>query len=90
VYGVATRGGNVWVSNEYTGTLMRVTARTFRLGATVPVQGAPLGLWFVGDDLWFTSAQGGSALHRGGVLTMVGPIVAVADRAPVTDHTLHQ
>ncbi len=63
----------MWVSNEHAGTLMRVTAQDFRLAATVPLRGAPLGLAFVGDDLWFTSAEGGSALHRGGVLTMVGP-----------------
>ena len=45
----------------------------FRLAATKRLRGAPLGLAYVGDDLWFTSAAGGSALHRGGVLTMVGP-----------------
>ena len=72
-YGVAAAGGAVWVSNQHAGTLMRVAARTFRLAATVPLRGAPLGLAFVGEDLWFTSAAGGSALHRGGVLTMVGP-----------------
>ena len=71
-YGVAARGGDVWVSNEYAGTLMRVTASTFRLADTIPLRGAPLGLAYVGDDLWFTNAAGGDALHRGGVLTMVG------------------
>jgi YVTN family beta-propeller protein len=78
-YGVAAHGGNVWVSNHHAGTLMRVTARTFQLGATVRLGGAPLGLTFVGDDLWFTSAAGGAALHRGGVLTMVGPSVGGGD-----------
>ncbi len=72
-YGVAAGDGNVWVSNQHAGTLMRVTARTFQRDATVRLRGAPLGLAFVGDDLWFTSAAGGSALHRGGVVTMVGP-----------------
>ena len=71
-YGIAARGGDVWVSNQNAGTLMRVTAGTFRLSKTVPLRGAPLGLAYVGKDLWFTNAAGGSALHRGGVLTMVG------------------
>jgi YVTN family beta-propeller protein len=88
-YGVAAHGGNVWVSNEFAGTLMRVTARTFQLAATVPLRGAPLGLGFVGDDLWFTSAAGGSALHRGGVLTLAATSVMEGDGASVTDPTLH-
>ena len=44
------RGGDVWVSNEYAGTLMRVTASTFRLADTIEVRGAPLALAYVGDD----------------------------------------
>jgi YVTN family beta-propeller protein len=88
-FGVAAHGGDIWVSNEYAGTLLRVTARTFRLAATLRMAGAPLGLGFVGDDLWFTNAGGGSALHRGGVLTMIGPDVGYAGGAPVTDLTLH-
>ncbi len=88
-YGVAAHGRDVWVSNEYAGTLMRVTAPTFRLGATVSLRGAPLGLAFLGDDLWFTNAGGGSAVHRGGVLTMIGPGVGYAGGAPVTDLTIH-
>ena len=89
-YGVAARDGNVWVSNEHAGTLMRVNARTFRLAATKSLAGAPLGLAFVGDDLWFTSAAGGSALHRGGVLTMVATWgLENGDDAPDTDLTLH-
>jgi peptide/nickel transport system substrate-binding protein len=89
-YGVAAHDGDVWVSNEYTGTLMRVTARNFRLGATVKLRGAPLGLAFVGDDLWFTSAEGGSAVHRGGILTIVGPgvVFPTGDDPPVLDPTL--
>jgi YVTN family beta-propeller protein len=86
-YGVAAHGGDVWVSNEYAGNLMRVTARTFRLGATVKLRGAPLGLAFVGDDLWFTSAEGSSALHRGGVLTMVGTDIGDGVDPPVFDPT---
>jgi peptide/nickel transport system substrate-binding protein len=75
-YGVAASSEVVWVSNEHGGTLMRVTtARDFRLAETVRLAGAPLGLAFVGDDLWFTSAAGGAALHRGGVLTAVGPAI---------------
>ena len=56
-YGVAAHDGDVWVSNEYAGTLMRVNADGSRSPTTVPLRGAPLGLAFVGDDLWFTSAQ---------------------------------
>jgi peptide/nickel transport system substrate-binding protein len=89
-YGVAARGDDVWVSNQHTGTLMQVTAKTFRLAETVPLAGAPLGLAFVGDDLWFTSAAGGSALHRGGVLRMVATWgLEQGDVAPDTDLTLH-
>ncbi len=84
-YGVAASEGNVWVSNEYAGTLMRVTARTFRLADTVRLRGAPLGLAFAGDDLWFTSAEGGSAFHSGGVLTMVTRGVVYDDDPPVFD-----
>jgi peptide/nickel transport system substrate-binding protein len=71
-YGVAARGRDVWVSNENSGTLMRINPRSFRLAATLRLRGAPLGLGFVGGDLWFTNAAGGSAPHRGGVLTVVG------------------
>jgi peptide/nickel transport system substrate-binding protein len=78
----------VWVGNEYASTLMKVTAADFRLAATVPLRGAPLGLAYVGDDLWFTTA-GGSALHRGGVLTLVGMRSLSFDDVPVTDPTLH-
>jgi ABC-type transport system substrate-binding protein/streptogramin lyase len=89
-YGVAARGDDVWVSNEYAGTLMRVTARTFRLADKVPLTGAPLGLAYAGKELWFTSAAGGSALHRGGVLTMVATWgLEAGDDAPDTDLTLH-
>jgi peptide/nickel transport system substrate-binding protein len=87
-YGVAARAGNVWVSNENAGSLMQVTARTFRLSSTLRQAGAPLGLAFVGDDLWFTNAAGGRALHRGGVLTMVGSGVTVWGDPPVFDPTL--
>jgi peptide/nickel transport system substrate-binding protein len=83
-YGVAAHGRDVWVSNENASSLMRVTARTFQLGATVPLHGSPLGLAFVGDDLWFTSAAGGS-LHRGGVLTMVAPGLVYGEDPPVLD-----
>jgi YVTN family beta-propeller protein len=90
-YGVAAQDGKVWVSNEYAGTLMRVTARTFLLGATVRLRGAPLGLGFVGNDLWFTNAGGGSVRHRGGVLTLVstGDLVGGADPRTADDLTLH-
>jgi peptide/nickel transport system substrate-binding protein len=84
-YGVAVRGGNVWVSNEHSGTLMRVTAETFLPDRTVPLRGAPLGLTFAGDDLWFTSAAGGSVLHRGGLLTMVAPELFHHEDPPVLD-----
>ena len=89
-YGIAARGGDVWVSNQHAGTLMRVTAGTFRLSTTVPLRGAPLGLAYVGKDLWFTNAAGGSAVHRGGVLTMVAEwALEQGDDAPDTDLTLH-
>jgi peptide/nickel transport system substrate-binding protein len=89
-YGVAAHGRDVWVSNESAGTLMRITASTFRLSATVPLRGAPLGLRYVGDDLWFTSAEGGGAVHRGGVLNIVGTSrLDPDDGASGTDPTLH-
>ncbi len=72
-YGVATWRQAVWVSSEHAGTLSRISTRRFTLLDTVRVGGAPLGLTFVQDRLWFTNAAGGSALHRGGVLTVVGP-----------------
>ncbi len=84
-YGVAAHGPDVWVSNEYAGTLSRVQGRSLTLRDTVRVRGAPLGLAFIGKDLWFTSAGGGSALHRGGVLTMVGPAVNFDNDPPVLD-----
>jgi ABC-type transport system substrate-binding protein len=85
-YGVAARGNAVWVSNEYAGSLMRVNRRTFQLAATVHLRGAPLGLGFVGEDLWFTSAEGGSALHRGGILTIASVgILAPGVDPPVLD-----
>jgi peptide/nickel transport system substrate-binding protein len=85
-YGVAAHGNDVWVSNEYAGSLMRVNRRTFQLAATVRLRGAPLGLGFAGDDLWFTSAEGGSALHRGGILTIASVgILGPGDDPPVLD-----
>jgi YVTN family beta-propeller protein len=76
-YAVAAHRQDVWVSSQNAGTLMRVTAKTFQLSATVRLNGAPLGLGFVGNDLWFSSAAGGGALHRGGVLRMVGSSIDV-------------
>jgi YVTN family beta-propeller protein len=69
-YGVASDGKNVWVSNEYAGTISQVNARRFTLVRTVRTRGAPLGLTFAGGQLWFTASAGGRALHRGGVLTI--------------------
>lgn len=69
-YGVAVRGKDVWVSNEYAGTLSRVDAASQRVTRTIPTHGAPLGLAFVGDRLWFTNAGGGAGLHRGGTLRL--------------------
>ncbi|HEX7189640.1 MAG TPA: ABC transporter substrate-binding protein, partial [Actinomycetes bacterium] len=69
-YGVAASGRTVWVSNQYAGTLSRVDARRFTLVDTVTTRGAPLGLAVSGERLWFASAEGGEALHRGGVLRL--------------------
>jgi ABC-type transport system substrate-binding protein len=88
-YGVAAAPGTVWVSNEHAGNLMRLTTNDFTVVDTVNVGGAPLGLAFVGDDLWFTSAGGGRALHRGGVLTAVGTALTDTPNDPaVLDPTL--
>lgn len=69
-YGVAVRGSTVWVSNEYAGTLSRLDAARASVTGTVHTTGAPLGLAYVGDRLWFTNADGGTVLHRGGILTL--------------------
>src|SRR5215213_1089242 len=87
-YGVAALGDRVWVSNEYDGTLLQITSQAFDLAAIVRLGGAPLGLAFVGDDLWFTSSARGVALHRGGTLTMVGTAVAYDGDPPFLDPTL--
>ncbi len=71
-YAVVVSGDSVWVSSEYAGRVDRVDARTLRRSATVLTDGAPLGLAMVSGRLWFATADGGRALHRGGALTLVG------------------
>jgi peptide/nickel transport system substrate-binding protein len=84
-YGVAVQGPDVWVSNEYGGSLTRLDATTQRVTRTIPTHGAPLGLAFVGDRLWFTNAGGGAGLHRGGTLRLASTGLDFAEDRAVLD-----
>jgi peptide/nickel transport system substrate-binding protein len=78
-YAVAVRGRTVWVTNESAGTLSRFDAERVAVTRTIPTSGAPLGLAFVGDQLRYTNADGGSALHRGGVLALAATGISAGD-----------
>jgi peptide/nickel transport system substrate-binding protein len=83
-YGVAVSRHDVWVSSEYARTLSKVDSNAFTLLDTVPIRGSPLGLAGSGGNLWFTVAEGGSAVHRGGVLRFAATGIASFAADPAT------
>src|SRR4029079_9544492 len=64
--GIAVAGAGVWVTDEATGTLVRIDPHS---GAATrrPLGGRPKGIAFAGGSLW-VAVQAGDDAHRGGTL----------------------
>jgi ABC-type transport system substrate-binding protein/class 3 adenylate cyclase len=69
-YDVAAGPGGVWVSDEYGNSIAHINPATLTVAYT-PTSSAPLGLALAGDRLWVATDGGGSAAHRGGVLSVL-------------------
>jgi peptide/nickel transport system substrate-binding protein len=67
--GVAVSGDDVWVTNEYDGSISRIDARTNAPVGTIRVGSAPAGAAVLGGTMW-VAARGAPSKHTGGTLNI--------------------
>jgi YVTN family beta-propeller protein len=71
---VVAGAGGVWVSGEFDGSVTKIDPASNRARGSVATGSSPRGLAVVGSSLWVAAGSLSERTHRGGTLTVSGPI----------------